>query len=448
MQNSGSVQELARSGVLTVRSGIGKLRANSFLRNVGIMSSGAAFGHLFTLAAAPLLTRIYGPEEFGSLGLFTTLLSTLSVATTLQYEISIVVGNDEKEAAYLTFGSLIVALPVCALAGVLHWLLIRFRLLGFGGMPWFSPLLLAFAMAFVGTFTALRYWSLREKQFRWIAQATIVQSAARSILQTALGIAGMKASGLLIGETLGRGMGMSKNLRSSWSVLRPHALAFRWNELGQALWRHRKFPLFSFPSSFLDALCLGLPLPLLVHMYGVSLGGYYSLVWKAITVPSVLIVVSVADTFHSSLATCARDTPEQVGMLFRRTSIGLLLAGLLPTALLLLSGPQLFGWIFGSRWQLSGVIAAIIAPWYLAQFVANPLSRVVVVLSGQEIKLIWDVLCLVSLAGVFYAARTLHLAPMDTIKVLSAVYTVLFIVYFLILRQIVARFTQSHTTAA
>jgi O-antigen/teichoic acid export membrane protein len=51
------------------------LRANKFIRNAGIISSGAALGHVFTLVAGPLLTRIYGPEEFGALGLFTSLLN-------------------------------------------------------------------------------------------------------------------------------------------------------------------------------------------------------------------------------------------------------------------------------------------------------------------------------------------------------------------------------------
>jgi O-antigen/teichoic acid export membrane protein len=427
---------------------IASLRSSSFLRNVGVISSGSALGHVFTLAAGPILTRVYGPKEFGALGLFTSALSVLGVAVTLQYEISIPVGRDEGEAAFLTIGSLLLSLPMSVIGGLLLWLLMAESWLGFGGLPWFTPFLLTLSLIFVGLFTALRYWSLREQQFKNIAQGVVVQSGARAILQTAIGAAGLHSSGLLLGETLGRCMGMTNMLRNSWPVLRRYTQPFRWKELFDALWRHRKFPLYSFPSSFLDALCLGLPLPLLIRMYGVSIGGYYSLVWKAITVPSVLVTVAVADTFHSRIAQFARDEPEKVMGLFRTASAGLLVTGLVPAAIVLIWGPRLFGWVFGARWVLSGTMAAILVPWYLAQFVVSPLSRVVVVLSGQEMKLAWDVLCLASLAGVFYVAYAHSFPPLATVKMLSGVYALLFVAYYLVLLNIIVRFDRSRNAAA
>jgi O-antigen/teichoic acid export membrane protein len=425
------------------------LKSNAFLRNVGVMSSGSALGHVFTLAAGPILTRIYSPGEFGALGLFTSIVSMVSVAITLQYEISIPVGRDENEAAYLTLGCLLLSVPMSILAGVLLWVLIRTSSLGCGSLPRYAPLLLIPCMIFIGVFSALRYWALREGHFRAIAQGTVVQSAARALFQTGMGAAGFHSGGLLAGETLGRCMGMSKLFRSSWLALKGYIRRFRWSELTHSLWTHRKFPLLSFPSSFLDALCLSLPLPLLVWLYGISTGGYYSLVWKAIAVPSVLITVAVADTFHGRLAICARDEPAQVLHLFRSVSLGLLLAGMVPAATIWLFGPALFGWVFGAKWVLSGTMAAIITPWYLAQFVVSPLSRVVVVLSGQEMKLIWDVLCLVALLGVFSFAHWRSWQALETIRLLSTVYALLFVVYYVVLLRIIARFnrTQNLQTA-
>jgi O-antigen/teichoic acid export membrane protein len=442
-----SLHGLARKYGMAFGNRISLLRRKGFLRSAVIMSSGSAAGHLFTLAAGPILTRIYGPNEFGMLGLFTSLLSIVVVAVTLQYEISIVIGKDEHEAAYLTFASLLLAAPISILSGGVLWFLIHNALLGYGALPWFAPLLMILSVAFIGCFTTLRYWALREGRFNWIAQASVVQSAARAILQTVFGAVGLKVSGLLMGEALGRCMGMSRVLRGAWPTLRRHARRFKWSELLGAMKRHRKFPLYSFPSSLLDALCLALPLPLLVQMYGVALGGQYSLVWKAITVPSVLISVSIADTFHSTLANSLRDSPERVTRIYRKASLGLLLAGLVPAAVLMLWGPVIFAWAFGAPWSMAGSIAAIIAPWYLAQFVTSPLSRVVVVLSGQEVKLIWDVLCLLSLLAVFSTARFMSLSPLQTITALSAVNTLLYVVYYLMLSLIVARFEKSRVAS-
>lgn len=420
-----------------------QLRTSSFLRSVGVLSSGSAFGHLFTLAAAPFLTRIYSPRDFGALGLFTDFLSVVGVAVSLQYEISIVAGRDETEAAYLTFGSVLFAFPVSILAGVALWLLIYFSVLGFGVLPRYTPLLMTLTMMFVGLFTALRYWSVREQQFGPIAEGLVVQSGGRAVLQTVLGLTGFHASGMLLGEAAGRCLGMSKMLRSSWPKLLHHARTFTRQRLVQTLWFHRKFPMYSMPSSFLNALCLGLSLPLLIRQYGVSNGGYYSLVWKAITVPSVLITAAVADTFHSHLAVCARETPSEITKLFRKTSAALFGVGLVPAAILWFFGPALFAFVFGEKWKLSGTMAAMVAPWYLAQFVVSPLSRVVVVLSGQELKLLWDLLCLAALLSVFYLAHADGIALMRTIGLLSLVYTSLMVVYYLVLLRIIARYNDA-----
>jgi O-antigen/teichoic acid export membrane protein len=271
-----------------------------------------------------------------------------------------------------------------------------------------------------------------------------VQSAGRALFQGAFGGLGFHSAGLLFGETLGRCMGMSRMLRNAWPVLRGYLATFSRKEFMRVLWRHRKFPLYSLPSSFLDALSMGLSVPLLIRLYGASIGGHYSLVWRAVAVPSVVVTVAIADTFHSRLAVYAREAPAQVMSLFRRTSLGLLLLGSIPAAILWFWGGPLFRLVFGAQWALSGTIAALVAPWYLSEFVVTPVSRVVVVLSGQEMKLIWDVLSLASLLTVFFVAQWRGIGALPMIRVLTVLNTVLRVLYYVILLRIILRFERTH----
>ena len=425
-------------------SGFERLRGNGFIRSAGILSGGSALGHAFTLAVAPLLTRMFGPADFGALGLFTSFLTIMSVAVALRYEVSIVSGRDEGEAAYLTFASFLFALPVSVLAGGVLWLLNHFSAIGYGNLPWYAPWLLACAMFFVGVFTALRYWCLREGRFGQVSQGVVAQSAGRALFQTAFGALGFHSAGLLFGETLGRCMGMSRMLRNAWPVLRGRLATFSRKEFMRVLWRHRKFPLYSLPSSFLDALSMGLSVPLLIRLYGASVGGQYSLVWRAVTVPSVVVTMAIADTFHSRLAACAREAPAQIMGLFKRTSIALLLLGSIPAVILWFWGEPLFRFVFGAGWEVSGTIAAIVAPWYLSEFVVTPVSRVVVVLSGQEMKLVWDVLSLASLLTVFFVAQWRGIGALPMIRVLTVLNIVLRMLYYVILIRIILRFKRTH----
>ncbi|MGD0548362.1 MAG: hypothetical protein ABR991_11120, partial [Terracidiphilus sp.] len=414
-------------------SWLSNIRASSFLRSAALLSGGSAAGHLFTLAVSPLLTRVYRPEDFACLGLFTSYLSVATVGAAMQYEASIISAADSSEAAYLAMSAGCITIPASALAGLALWLLIHYSLLGFGILPGYVPIALSAVMCFVGYFSILRYWNLRNQQFRNVSRALVVQNAARAIFQTIAGILGVQDAGLIVGETLGRSVGMGHMFRSAWREIRAYTAEFRWSDCKRALLKNWKFPLLSFPSSLIDAICAGMALPLLVQEYGPQSGGEYALVWRVLAMPSVLIIQAVADTFHSAIAKCARETPAAVVAFFRRTCVGLLLAGFVPCAILMLWARPLFTLVFGAQWALSGTMAAIIAPWYLGQFVVNPLSRVVLVLKGQATKLIWDVLCLIAIPTVFYEAHLHRLNVLDAVRLLSIVSAALYLVYFLVL---------------
>src|ERR1022692_931719 len=101
--------KLAIRHIRSIKSWMLCLKNTPFINKVLILSSGSAVGHLFTLALSPLLTRIYGPNNFGALGLFTSFLSVAGVAVTLQYETSIIAASDETEAASLAISAALLA---------------------------------------------------------------------------------------------------------------------------------------------------------------------------------------------------------------------------------------------------------------------------------------------------------------------------------------------------
>jgi O-antigen/teichoic acid export membrane protein len=148
------------------------------------------------------------------------------------------------------------------------------------------------------------------------------------------------------------------------------------------------------------------------------------------------------------MAACARETPDQIMPLFGRTSLGLALVGSIPAIVLWFWGVPLFRTAFGSQWVVSGSIAALIAPWYLLEFIVSPVSRIVLVLSGQETKLIWDVARLGALLAVFFLAQSRGMGVIPAIKILTAVNVVLYIAYYLILVRTIVRFNRKRASQA
>jgi O-antigen/teichoic acid export membrane protein len=216
--------------------------------------------------------------------------------------------------------------------------------------------------------------------------------------------------------------------------------------VAHTLKRNSKLPIYSLPSSLIDTIAASAALPLIVQLYGAHAGGQFALVQRVLAIPLILVAASVADAFHSRLALCSRDTPEKTLSLFNRTSVVLLLLGLAPALALVFAGDRMFAFVFGGTWSAAGKLAAISAPWFLAQFVVSPLSRLVFVLHGQEAKLIYDIVLLLGIFGTYEFARSRHLTMIGTVAVLTAVNTVAYLLYYAVLFRIASKSTSKLAT--
>ena len=411
-------------------------RSFPFATNVVVLSGGASLGHLFTLAAAPILTRLYLPDDIGNLGLFNAFLAVVAVATSLQYDVAIVSTPSQKEAAQLAILSTVLTLPMSVAGGLLLYVMIHFSLVGFGVLPAYAAGLMIPTILFAGLFSILRYWSLRDESFNAVSRALIFQNGGRSLSQLALGAIGLHSFGLLFGEVIGRGIGISRMMRRAWPVVRKYGLSA--HDAAIALGRNRQFPLYSTPSSLLNVLGTSLPLPLLVTLYGADVGGYYSLVWRVLAVPVVLIGAGMADAFHSRVALYAREDPKYLLRFFHSTTMALLAMGIVPALLVFAFGEPIFLFVFGIKWRLSGIIASIVAPWFLTSFIVSPLSRLVYVLHGQRLKLIYDLLVLGGNLAVFFLARHFGWPMLYMVTVMSAMNTASKVIYYFVLLRIAA----------
>lgn len=115
---------------------------------------------------------------------------------------------------------------------------------------------------------------------------------------------------------------------------------------------------------------------------------------------------------------------------------GLFLIGVVPAVIVATWGDDLFPLVLGAEWQPAGRIAAAITPWILMQFAVNPVSRVAQVYQGQELKLVYDVLALISVAGVLGFGAHAEWSLVRTCMVLGWSQAIVYGVYVLLLMRI------------
>ena len=418
-------------------SGVARLRHSEFVANVSVLAAGAVLSQAVVLIASPFLTRLYTPEDFGIFGLFSAFWGVSGVLVSLRLETAIPSPVHDSEAALLSFLAILSAIPLSIVAVILLFVLIRWEILGFGALPLATVPFAFLGILSFGVFSSLRYWFIRVEEFRSLSHIAVWQSLVRTIGTVGLGFLGMKWLGLVTGDLLGRVAGLTKMIRQSWPDLRKNTRGLRWSAYREVFLRHKDFPRLVLPSSLIDVLACALPLPILACAYGTEVAGYFALSHRIISVPSGTIGQAVADAFHSRMGEAARSGSVDSSEQLKRVSKYLLLIGLGPSLLLMAFGPFLFGLFFGPSWKAAGKIAALTAPWALAQFVVSPVSRAVFVFGGQSQKLVYDSTAVISTVLSLYGAWVMGLSYTSAIALLSSTQFCAYGLYFVLLLRIV-----------
>jgi O-antigen/teichoic acid export membrane protein len=415
-----------------------RLRHGGFMRGVLVLAGGAAAAQAINALVSPILTRIFTPAEIGQLGIYLAFVYVASTALSLRYEQAVVAVPARQDAARLAMLSAALVPFTSAIAALVLVGLVTSAVGGFGELPLHVAAWGAAAMVATGLFNVLRFWLVREHRFAVISQVLVVQSIGRAGAQVGLGLLAFGLPGLLAADLVGRFLGITRMLRSAGREIA--GLAGSADRSASTLARsYSRFPTLGVPSSLINALAFSLPVPLVASAYGLAAAGYLALIQRVLGLPLSIIGASVADALHARMATYARERPDQAPRFFVKTGLALLLIGLPIAVVVVLAGPGLFSFVFGQEWETAGRIAVAMTPWYLAALAVSPLSRVVLVFSGQASKLIYDVLSLGAVVGAISFGAGFGLDLITTIWLLSGLQAAAYVVYLIVLYRLVLR---------
>lgn len=420
---------------------LSRFGAGGMARGTVVLGGGAALAQLLSAAAAPIITRLYGPSELGQFGLVVSFLNIAAVTLTVRLEMAIVSSPSREEAARVALLAMLI-LPLSTLvATAVLFAMIVLPVGPYAQIPVVWTLLVPIPLAAIGLVSVLRYWVVRRQDYVPLSQIGIIQSAARGAGQVGLGFLHFGALGLLLGDLLGRVAGTSRLLMREVPDIVASARRPAWRGARALLMIYWKFPAFSLPSSFVDTLAGALVLPLIGQFYGLEAAGYYALVQTVFALPFTVVARSVADVFHGRVATLARDAPGRVASLFLHTAGALAGIGLAIGAAMFILAPAVFPFVFGQQWQTAGYVAAVLAPRMVVQLIVSPLSRIVFVYQGQEAKLLFDVVVLTLTIAGLAAAKLVGLPFLAALAILAGTDIVAYGLYGGILWKLIRRST-------
>jgi O-antigen/teichoic acid export membrane protein len=394
---------------------------------VGVLVSGSLGAQLINVAASPIISRLYGPAEFGLFGVYTALFAVLLAVNSLRYEFAIALpAADEDGLHVLALTCAIVALTtLCFLGVALIWAAPIAQWLNAPALAdylWLLPVSLGLA----GFYQALTYWMIRKQQFTAVARTKVVQSLSSTGAQIGFGVAVPGVIGLLIGQALSQGMG-------SWSLFRQaqtSGVPLSRQRLLALARTYRQMPLVSTPSSLFNAVSLNMPRLLVSIVFGSVVVGWFAFALQIISLPMQIVGQSVGQVFLARAAALAHTAPTQIRPLFWRTARNNLLMALLPAGVLLLFGPALFSLVFGPAWTEAGQYAQLLIPVLMGQFIVSPLAQVMVVVNKQGWQFGWDIARFGVLLALFYWVGGNQLGAAPAILLYSVTGCVFYLILF------------------
>jgi O-antigen/teichoic acid export membrane protein len=365
----------------------------SLVRQALRLSGATGLSHALVLIAAPIITRIYEPQDFGSLGILLSFAALAAVAVSFRYDFAIPTARSDDQAVMLVWLSLALTLPTSCLFAALMFGLQVATLEPFSQLPSWSALIVIPLLIVLGGISALRFWCVRESKFGAVGTALISQGIGRSILPILLAPPFPGLLGLALAELFGRSLGLVSLGRA---VLR-HTTArlFDWREAFALATEQRKFPLVVMPSSLLDAIGSALPLFIVGALFGRETAGQFVLVSQVAMVPGALIGATVGDIFYSEFARAARTGHTDLPALLRGYGRHLGVVSAVVYTIAALVAPFTFPIIFGADWYTAGLLLTVLSPSLALTLVVSPLSRALLAIERPEAKLIIDAMLLV-----------------------------------------------------
>ena len=353
-----------------------------YYRNFLTMLSGNTMSQVIPFVVAPILSRIFSPEEFAVLANFMAIVSVIGIISTGRLELAVPIPVEQKKAQDIVFTGFVITLLLCILSILIPLFAYQIgEMYNDSQLPkylWIVPL----SVISFGLLGLTSNWNLRHERFHLLSLGKIIQSVVNNGLAALLGYIGWGIDGLIISWLLSQyvnililliGVNRKVNYKD-YGIL----------TLKTTLKEYKDFPLINSLHAFSDIFITQFLLYWIISTYfGFLELGLFAMMNKYVKAPIVLISSSVSQLFYVE-AGKAINKGESLVPIIKKTIRTSVLFAIPFTIILLLAGPIIFKLYLGEKWEIAGVYAQCLAPMLFLYFILSPISGLPILLNKQK----------------------------------------------------------------
>jgi len=405
-----------------VKSKFKSLLSNGLVKSTGVLVGGTAFAQALTILVLPILTRLYTPDDFSLLAVYTAILAIVSSVACLRFEIAIPLPSSDDVAIRLVCLALLSVVAVTGASLITLWAFSNeiglWTNSALSDYWWMLPV----GIMGAGVYTVFQYWAVRKKKFHIVARTRIVQSISAASTQVTFGVLGIAPIGLIIGQIVQSGAGAYRIARNSFPEIVTGLRKSNVSDIKKTFSEYSRFPKYSTWEALANSGGIQFPIILIAGIMAGPEAGFIMLAMRLLSAPMALLGGAVSQVYLSEAA-----NKHQIGELeefTRKIVLQLAKVGLMPILLVAIGAPFLVPLIFGAEWTRVGLLISWMAPWFLMQFIASPVSMSLHIIGKQKEALILQV------AGLFFRVGTVMGASMYIDQWVGEAYALSGIVFY------------------
>lgn len=361
----------------------------SYQRKVLALMSGAVIAKILPVAVSPILTRIYGPDDFGVAAIFFASTSIISSIINGKYELAIGLPKCKDEAINLAALSVIVSIGI-SISLFLIILICGEKLVNNLGLNEIASwlYLIPFSVLVTGLFNVLNYTNNRLGQFNDIAKSNIYKSISSSVAQIMIGYISKGASGLIVGVLISEliaNIKLISNIKKKFNFSQ-----VSWENIKKVSVKYKDFPVYNMTGSLLNTMGNQAIIFVLPIMFGMGVLGGYSFSMRVLGTPAFLIAAAFSQVFLRE-ATLEKQKYGNAKNSLKTTTKQLIKIGFPIFGMLYYFSDEMFAIVFGEPWRESGKYASIMAPLFFIRFVVSSVSVLPIVLEKNKVNFYWQI---------------------------------------------------------
>jgi O-antigen/teichoic acid export membrane protein len=361
---------------------------SDFLKNTLTLMTGTTISQVIPIMTAPILTRIYLPQDYGILGIYLSVAIVISILSTLSYTSAILIPSNDDDAIAIVHLCAIAILIWAGISGIIavffkNMIACLLKTPEAANYFYFLP----FSTVANGIGNVLSIWANRKKLYHEISVCRVTSAILTALFSICIGllIGGPKGlfCGLLVSQLSIPAMLLYALSKKTPVIFSPQPIS---KILEQAK-AFSKFPKYSFPAEFIQSFINQLPIYLLSIFAGKNEIGYYNLSNRILGLPIQFVGSAISDVFRQR----ASANFQQYGnchTLFIKTFKTLIKVSFIPFLLIAIFSPFLFSLAFGAKWKDAGVYTSILSVLYFFRFINAPLSYIIYLVNKQHFDLI------------------------------------------------------------